>query len=135
MILGPSGENIYPEEIEQVINHFGGVNESLVMERDGKLIALVKFDDNVLNWNQATEDKFFENLQAKKKAVLDYVNKHVGKSSKVNTVEVVKDNFEKTATQKIRRFKYTGAHGDEPKTPDTPPTAETKESSSDSKDK
>lgn len=42
MILGPSGENIYPEEIEQVINNFGGVNESLVMERDGKLVALVK---------------------------------------------------------------------------------------------
>ena len=114
MILGPSGENIYPEEIEQVINNFGGVNESLVMERDGKLVALVKFDDNVLNWNQETEDKFFENLQAKKKAVLDYVNKHVGKSSKVNSVEVVKQNFEKTATQKIRRFKYKEAHGDEP---------------------
>ncbi len=113
MILGPSGENIYPEEIEQVINHFGGVNESLVMERDGKLVALVKFDDNVLNWDQAYEDKFFENLQAKKKAVLDYVNKHVGKSSKVNSVEIVKDNFEKTATQKIRRFKYKDAHGDD----------------------
>lgn len=112
-ILGPSGENIYPEEIEQVINHIGGVEESLVMERDGKLVALVKFDENVLNWNQATEDKFFENLQAKKKAVLDYVNKHVGKSSKVNTVEVVNKNFEKTATQKIRRFKYEGAHGDD----------------------
>lgn len=113
MILGPSGENIYPEEIEQVINHFYGVNESLVMERDGKLVALVKFDDNILNWDQAYEDKFFDNLQTKKKAVLDYVNKHVGKSSKVNTVEVVKDNFEKTATHKIRRFKYKDVHGDD----------------------
>lgn len=114
MILGSSGENIYPEEIEQVINQVGGVNESLVMERDGKLVALVKFDDNVLDWDQASEDRFFETLQAKKKAVLDYVNKHVGKSSKVNTVEVVKQPFEKTATQKIRRFKYKDAHGDEP---------------------
>lgn len=122
MILGPSGENIYPEEIEQVINNFGGVNESLVMEREGKLVALVKFDDNVLDWNQETEDKFFDNLQAKKKAVLDYVNKHVGKSSKVNTVEVVKENFEKTATQKIRRFKYKDAHGDEPQKTDTQQT-------------
>ena len=118
MILGPSGENIYPEEIEQVINNFGGVNESLVMERDGKLVALVKFDDNVLNWNQETEDKFFENLQAKKKAVLDYVNKHVGKSSKVNSGEVVKEDFEKTATHKIRRFKYQDAYGDEPQQPE-----------------
>ena len=59
---------------------------------------------------------------AKKKAVLDYVNKHVGKSSKVNTVEVVKENFEKTATQKIRRFKYKDAHGDEPQKAETPNT-------------
>ena len=116
MILGPSGENIYPEEIEQVINNFGGAEESLVMERNGKLIALVKFDENVLNWNQASEDKFFENLQAKKKAVLDYVNKHVGKQSKVNDVELMKEPFEKTATHKIRRFKYADKRGDDVKT-------------------
>ena len=61
-ILGPSGENIYPEEIEQVINNFEGVEESLVMERDGKLVALVKFSDNALDWDQATEDKWFEEL-------------------------------------------------------------------------
>ena len=113
MIVGASGENIYPEEIEQVINNVEGVNESLVMERDGKLIALIKFDDSILNWNQAGEDKFFESLQARKKAVLDYVNKHVGKQSKVNDVEVMKEPFEKTATQKIRRFKYKGVQGDD----------------------
>lgn len=115
MIVGASGENIYPEEIEQVINNVEGVNESLVMERDGKLIALIKFDDSILNWNQAGEDKFFESLQARKKAVLDYVNKHVGKQSKVNDVEVMKEPFEKTATQKIRRFKYKGVQGDDVK--------------------
>lgn len=115
MIVGASGENIYPEEIEQVINNVEGVNESLVMERDGKLIALIKFDDSILNWNQAGEDKFFESLQARKKAVLDYVNKHVGKQSKVNDVEVMKEPFEKTATQKIRRFKYKGIQGDDVK--------------------
>jgi len=48
-ILGPSGENIYPEEIEMVINDIDGVEESLVMERDGKLVALVKFSDNAIN--------------------------------------------------------------------------------------
>lgn len=115
MIVGASGENIYPEEIEQVINNVEGVNESLVMERDGKLIALIKFDDSIINWNQAGEDKFFETLQARKQAVLDYVNKHVSKQSKVNDVEVMKDPFEKTATQKIRRFKYKGTHGDDVK--------------------
>ncbi len=106
MILGPSGENIYPEEIEQVINNFDGVNESLVIERQGRLVALVKFDDNILDWNLASEDKFVEMVQAKTKAVMDYVNKYVNKQSQINEVDIIKEPFEKTATQKIKRFKY-----------------------------
>ena len=117
-ILGPSGENIYPEEIEQVINNIEGVEESLVMERDGKLVALVKFTDNAINWNLATEDKWFEELEARKKAVLDWVNKTVGKNSKIGEVDAMKEPFEKTATQKIRRFKYKNSHGDEPEKKD-----------------
>ncbi len=113
MIIGSSGENIYPEEIEEVINGVDGVNESLVLERDGKLVALIKFDDKIINWDQASEDKFFENLQARKEAIMEYVNKHVAKQSKVNDVEVMKDPFEKTATNKIRRFMYKNAHGDD----------------------
>lgn len=108
MILGPSGENIYPEEIEEVINSVEGVNESLVVERDGHLVALVKFDDNFIDWNQAKEDSFFENLNARKQALLEYVNKHVGKQSKIGDVEAMTEDFEKTATHKIRRFKYIG---------------------------
>lgn len=113
MIVGPSGENIYPEEIESVINNVRGVNESLVIERDGKLVALVKFDEDVLNWDQEEEDKFFENLQARKKAVMDYVNKRVSKQSKISDVEPMKEDFEKTATHKIRRFLYKGKGKDE----------------------
>ena len=113
-IVGPSGENIYPEEIEQVINNIEGVEESLVMERDGKLVALVKFSDNALDWNLATEDKWFEELDKRKQAVLDWVNKTVGKNSKIGEVDAMKEPFEKTATQKIRRFKYKDSHGDEP---------------------
>ena len=117
-ILGPSGENIYPEEIEQVINNIDGVEESLVIERGGKLVALVKFEDNVLDWNQASEDKFFEDLEKRKKAVLDWVNKTVGKNSRIGEVDAMKEPFEKTATTKIRRFKYKDAHGDEPDKPE-----------------
>ena len=106
MILGPSGENIYPEEIENVINNMDEVNESIVVERDGRLVALVQFNDNIINWNQEGEDQFFEKLEARKKAILNYVNKQVNKFSKINEVEVMKEPFEKTATQKIRRFKY-----------------------------
>ena len=106
MILGPSGENIYPEEIESVINNMDEVNESVVLERNGRLVALVQFNDNIINWNQEGEDQFFEKLEARKQAILNYVNSHVNKSSKINDVEVVKEPFEKTATQKIRRYKY-----------------------------
>ncbi len=107
MILGPSGENIYPEEIEEVINTIRGVNESLVFQKDGKLVALVKFDDDIVDWEQLErEEKFFENLEARKKAVLDFVNKHVSKQSNISEVDAMKENFEKTATNKIRRYKY-----------------------------
>ena len=106
MILGPSGENIYPEEIESVINNMDDVNESVVLERNGRLVALVQFNDNIINWNQEGEDQFFEKLEARKQAILNYVNRHVNKSSKINDVEVVKEPFEKTATHKIRRYKY-----------------------------
>ena len=116
-ILGPSGENIYPEEIEQVIINFEGVEESLVMERDGKLVALVKFQDNAIDWNQSTEDKWFEELDNRKKAVMEWVNKKVGKNSKIGEVDAMKEPFEKTATQKIRRFLYKDSHGDEPQHP------------------
>ena len=133
MIIGPSGENIYPEEIEKVINDMDEVNESIVMERDGRLVALVQFNDNIIDWDQEGEDKFFEKLEARKQAVLNYVNRHVSKSSKVNSVEVVKEPFEKTATMKIRRFKYK--KGDKTKESVKPDlTADPKESDENKKD-
>lgn len=110
MIVGASGENIYPEEIESVINNFAGVNESLVINRDGKLVALVKFDESVIDWNQAEEDKFFANLEEKRKALMEFVNKRVRKSNNINEVEIVKQPFIKTATLKIRRFLYQKKH-------------------------
>lgn len=106
MILGPSGENIYPEEIESVINSFEGISESLVVEREGQLVALVHYDDNVLDWNFETEEKFLKNLEERKEAILDYVNSHVNKNSRIKEVKVQKRPFTKTATKKIKRFLY-----------------------------
>ena len=105
-ILGPSGENIYPEEIELVINNEEGVSESLVVERDGKLVALVKFEDNVLDWNLEGEERFFEELESRQKALMERINKLLGKNSQVSEVDAMKEPFEKNATQKIRRFIY-----------------------------
>ena len=106
MILGPSGENIYPEEIENVINNIEGVSESIVVERDGKLVALVQPTDNFIDWDNESEDKIYEKLDKWKASLLKFTNKNVSKASQVNSVEVMKEPFEKTATQKIRRFKY-----------------------------
>ena len=106
MIVGASGENIYPEEIEHVINSFDGIGESLVIERNGQLIALVKFEDNVLDWNLEGQDKFIEDLEKKRQAVLDFVNDKVSRFSKIKDVEIQKEPFNKTATHKIRRFLY-----------------------------
>lgn len=106
MILGQSGENIYPEEIENVINNVEGVSESIVVERDGRLVALVAPQENFIQWDKEGEDKLYEKLDAWKKKLLSITNKNVSKASQVSSIEVMKEPFEKTATQKIRRFKY-----------------------------
>ena len=106
MILGPSGENIYPEEIENVINNVEGVSESIVVERGGRLVALVQPADNFIQWDKESEDKLYEKLDRWKASLLKTVNRNVSKTSQVSSVEVMKEPFEKTATQKIRRFKY-----------------------------
>ena len=106
MILGPSGENIYPEEIENVINNVEGVSESIVVERDGRLVALVQPMENYIEWDNENVDKIYDFIESWKDKMLKSVNKNVNKSSQVSSVEVMKEPFEKTATQKIRRFKY-----------------------------
>jgi long-chain acyl-CoA synthetase len=106
MILGPSGENIYPEEIENVLNNVEGVSDSIVVERNGRLVALVAPAEGFIEWNKESEDKFYEKLDHWKAKILSVTNKNVNKSSQVSSVEVMKEPFEKTATQKIRRFKY-----------------------------
>ena len=106
MILGPSGENIYPEEIENVINNVEGVSESIVVERGGRLVALVQPAENFIQWDKESEDKIYEKLDKWKATLLKTVNRNVSKTSQVSSVEVMKEPFEKTATQKIRRFKY-----------------------------
>ena len=106
VILGSDGENIYPEEIESVINNIKDISESLVVKRDGHLVALVHFNDNVLDWNYDNHDRFLEDLERRKKEILDFVNTHVNRSSRIKEVEVEEKPFDKTATMKIKRFLY-----------------------------
>ena len=111
LILSSTGENIYPEEIEKVINDIEDVNESIVLERNGRLVALIQFNEDAIDWNYEGEEQFYDSLESKKTLIMNYVNKHVSKFSNINQVEVVKEPFEKTATQKIRRFLYENTVG------------------------
>ncbi|WP_321308752.1 AMP-binding protein [Marinifilum fragile] len=111
MIVGASGENIYPEEIESVINNFKHVVESIVVEKKGKLVAMVHFNyeeleqqykhlkKEVENYVDQTVDELIQELQV-------YVNSRVNKFSQVQMVIAHVDPFQKTATHKIKRFLY-----------------------------
>jgi len=114
MILGPNGENIYPEEIEAVINSKDIVSESLVMEYKGKLVARVHLKVEVMedHFNHLKENAadFQQQLQAKADEVLDelmiQVNQHVARNSRLQMMILQVQPFEKTPTQKIKRFLY-----------------------------
>ncbi len=103
MIVGPSGENIYPEEIESVINSHFLVTDSIVKENDGKLVAQVYFNEEEA---QRRYNDFKESLHALKAEIKAYVNSKVSKSAQIADVEAQDKAFEKTPTQKIKRFKY-----------------------------
>lgn len=106
VIIGASGENIYPEEIESVINNIQDVNESLVVQRMGNLVALVRFNENSIDWQLDGQDRFMEELERRKQGIMDVVNSKVSRFSKINSVEIQREPFIKTATHKIKRFLY-----------------------------
>ena len=107
MILSSSGENVYPEEIESVINNFKHVIESMVIERKGKLLAMVRFNYEEL---EKKYEKFKENISevVDKLAIelKNYVNTRVNKASHIAIVIPLAEEFEKTASQKIKRYLY-----------------------------
>jgi long-chain acyl-CoA synthetase len=100
MILGASGQNIYPEEIEDKLNNQEAVGESLVIEREGKLIALV-FPDETLTQKMTLED-----IERIMKANLEKLNNLIPSYSKVSNIEVQDKPFEKTPKKSIKRFLY-----------------------------
>jgi long-chain acyl-CoA synthetase len=112
MIVGASGENIYPEEIESVINNFRFVVESLVIQQKGKLVAYVHLNMEELEKKyQNLKHDMSEKYEEKKEELLtelkEYVNTHVNKFSQINKVFVQPLPFQKTATLKIKRYLYT----------------------------
>ena len=102
MILGPSGQNIYPEEIESILNNMPYVVESLVIEDDFKLVALVYPD-----FEQAQEDGLDrEQLEEKLNEGMTLANLELDQYCKLSRVEIVDQEFEKTPKRSIKRYLY-----------------------------
>ena len=115
MIVGPSGENIYPEEIEHVINSNSLVAESIVTMEEGRLVALVNFNREELERRYYDfKDDLTEKMEEVKKEVMQYVNSQVNKFSRIAEVEEV-DEFQKTPSMKIKRFLYNNRKKQEKK--------------------
>ena len=114
MILGPSGENIYHEDIESVLNQHVFISESVVTEYEGHLVALVHFDmaaiearyaELVDEWHQKKDEwiKFRDQMMAEMK---EYVNARVNRYSRITEIVEEEEEFVKTPSKKIRRFLY-----------------------------
>jgi long-chain acyl-CoA synthetase len=111
VIIGPSGENIYPEEIEALINNFEFVVESLVVEKSGKLVAFVHFNTEELqNKYQHMKDDIGQYIEKKTKELSEELKNRINeKVNRFSTIKIVVPHdspFEKTPTQKIKRYKY-----------------------------
>lgn len=100
MILGPSGQNIYPEEIEQKLDNMPYVCESVVVDEDNSLVALVYPDfDNA-------EKQGVTNLQAVMDDNITQLNKELPSYSQISRVKIYHEEFEKTPKRSIKRYLY-----------------------------
>ena len=106
MLLGPSGQNIYPEEIEDKLNNMPYVNESIVIQAlDGKLAALIYPDFELAFANGMTEKQVEEQMEANRVAV----NTQIAAYEQIARVKIYHEEFEKTPKKSIKRFLYQEA--------------------------
>jgi long-chain acyl-CoA synthetase len=102
MLLGPSGQNIYPEELEAKIANLPFVAECVVTERDGKLVAIVYPDMESLKLENIDQSR----IPALMNENLKKVNAEIPKYEQISKIELVEEEFEKTPKKNIKRFKY-----------------------------
>lgn len=105
MLLGPNGQNIYPEEIEDKLNSMAMVNESIVIQNDDKLVALVHPDMEEVN-NLGFTDEDLENIMEQNRKEL---NMQIPSFAKVSRIKLHNQEFEKTAKKSIKRYLYQNA--------------------------
>ncbi len=103
MILGPSGQNINPEEIEAILNNKAFVQECLVVERKGALEALVYPDYELIDKTSVEEEALKQTLQQHRESI----NKILPAYMNIARIKIVPEEFEKTPKKSIKRFMYT----------------------------
>ena len=103
MLLSASGQNIYPEEIEAKLNNMPFVSESLVVERDGKLVALVYPDYDAVDKN----GMLITNMEPTMEEIRKDLNKIVAPYEQISKIVLMPNEFEKTPKRSIKRFLYT----------------------------
>jgi long-chain acyl-CoA synthetase len=103
MILGPSGKNIYPEEIESVFNNQYLVMESLVISEDNKLVALIFPDSETMQKDNIGEGQLMEFFETARK----HINERLPDYMAVSKVRIHPEEFAKTPKRSIKRFLYT----------------------------
>ena len=102
MLLSANGQNIYPEEIEAKLNNMLYISESLVVDRDHKLVALVYPDYDAMDRDGITRDKLPEHMNT----VKTELNKLVAPYERIAQIEIMVNEFEKTPKRSIKRFLY-----------------------------
>lgn len=105
MLLGPNGQNVYPEEIEDKLNSMAMVNESIVIQSNDKLVALVHPDMEEVN-NLGFTDEDLENIMEQNRKEL---NMQIPSFAKVSRIKLHNQEFEKTAKKSIKRYLYQNA--------------------------
>ena len=103
MILGPSGKNIYPEEIEAIINNKNYIVESVVISVDNKLIALIHPDSEMMKRDNISEEQLIVILEATRKELNDRLPEFMA----VSKFRIHPEEFAKTPKRSIKRFLYT----------------------------
>jgi long-chain acyl-CoA synthetase len=102
MILGPSGQNIYPEEIESLINNMPYVVESLVIEEQGTLVSLIYPDFELAEKDKLNEAALLEKMEENRIAV----NENLPNYCRIQQIKIFPEEFEKTPKRSIKRFLY-----------------------------
>ena len=103
MILGPSGKNIYPEEIESVINNKNYITESVVISVDNKLIALIFPDYEMMKKDNISEEQLLSVFEVTRKEV----NERLPEFMSVSKFRIHPEEFAKTPKRSIKRYLYT----------------------------